>query len=338
MRIQSFRPMALLAFLLLGAGCAPDAVFRVVHPAALPTADYGNTYSIGAFDGVNPMAAGAYRQLVMRAIQQSLNAQIRLGSGNGMLITASVSNDVFDSSVHREDAVCNCAYANGTDPQGQRQYVYQNTPCMAFVRDASGTSTVTFTVTDASSGQTIFSQDFSAANRWSARALSAPNCQNAPPNDQYRARDAPMIDRSGPMMSLYEQNAGAFSRVILPWSENVSVDLEDCDRDARCNQAKSLLRAGNLDGALALYDQILAPYDDASVPVPANMAERVSEALYNRGVVRGYSSDYIRAQLDLERACQMRPDESDWSAEFGRIQQLALEQEQLTRQSGGGGQ
>jgi hypothetical protein len=70
----------------LFAGCAPDAVFRVVHPAMVPTGEYGNAYTMGSFDGVNPSAPATYRQLVTAHIQQSINPAIHLSNGDGLII------------------------------------------------------------------------------------------------------------------------------------------------------------------------------------------------------------------------------------------------------------
>ena len=319
---------------ILAGGCQPDAVFRVVHPAMVPTADYGNAYSIGQFDGVNASAPATYRQLVIQSIQRSINPAIHLGSGEGLVVTASVTDDTFEVSARRQDASCNCAYDNGVQ-NGQRQYIYRPTPCLSLVTDAVGRSTVTFTVTDAASGAAIVSHTFNASDNWRESALTAPNCQNLPPNDQYRAQNPPTIGRHV-MNDLYSENAAAFSRVILPWSEEVEVDLEDCDGDARCDAAQDRLRAQDLPGALSLYDEALGSYADPATSTPPEELERVSELLYNRGVVRGYSSDFIGAQLDLERACQMKPSESDWREELDRIRALAVGHEEFTRQVGVG--
>ncbi|MCB9609701.1 MAG: hypothetical protein H6716_27020 [Polyangiaceae bacterium] len=331
MRTTVVSLLALLA--ILAAGCQPDAVFRVVHPAMVPTADYGNAYSMGTFDGVNPGSAAAYRQLVTQHIQQSVNPAIHLSSGDGLVISASVSDDTFEVTSRRQDASCNCAYENGV-VNGQRQYIYRGTPCILLVTEARGRSTVTFRVTDPRTSMDIVSHTFTSADDWRESALTAPNCQNVPPNDQYRAQSAPPIGRQV-MADLYRSNAADFARVILPWSEEVEVDLEDCDGDARCRAARERLRNQDLEGALRLYDEVLAAYTDPAAPVSEDDLERVSEALYNRGVVRGYSSDFIGAQLDLERACQMNPRESGWREEFDRIRALATSHEELTRQVSG---
>ncbi|MBK7156564.1 MAG: hypothetical protein IPH72_33165, partial [Sandaracinaceae bacterium] len=304
----------LIALAVLSTGCAPDAVFRVVHPAMVPTGEYGNAYTMGSFDGVNPSAPATYRQLVTAHIQQSINPAIHLSNGDGLIISASVTDDTFDVTARRQDASCNCAYDNGV-LNGQRQYVYRPTPCISLVTEARGRSVVTFNVTDARTSTTVVSHTFTSSDSWTESALTAPNCQNVPPNDQYRAQNPPAIGRQE-MSSLYERNAADFARVILPWSEEVEVDLEDCDGDPRCGTARERLRGQDLEGAVRLYDEVLAGYSDPATPVGEDDLERVSEALYNRGVVRGYSSDFIGAQLDLERACQMNPSETDWREEF----------------------
>ena len=81
-----------------------------------------------------------------------------------------------------------------------------------------------------------------------------------------------------------------------------------------------------------LFTAVIGQYQNATLPVPPNEAEKIGEAFYNRGLVRSYLGQYARAVADLTRAIALRPDETDWQQELQSAQRMSQDQEALRQQ------
>lgn len=330
--MSTTRRLALLTFSAAaasaGAGCARTATFNVTRPAMLNAAAVGNTMTVGPIAAPNPgylQAAAEISANLQGRIANSLNRSIRLvAQGGGVVITGAVLGNDYREGIERNNRTCSRQVEAGRNSNGTTNYRTETYACTDLRRVGDGLSRVQFSVTHGGSGEVIFDQTYEYTNRVVTVGLESPyGNENRPPD---------YINPDAVLAQARAVNLEHFARVILPWQEAVTVEFEDCNGDARCRQGYDLVQQGNLAAAEPLFTAVLGQYAQAGVAVPPNEAERVGEALYNRGITRSYLGRYALAVADLTRAIQLRPDESDWPAELQSAQQSARDQEALRQQ------
>lgn len=327
-RRASFLSAALVAgaSLSVGAGCARTATFAVTRPAMLNAAAVGNTMQVRPVQAATGMpmdfqAAAEITADLQGRITNSLNPSIRLVASNGgVVITGTLINNVYGEEIQRSEGTCTRSvpyYA-----QGRTQYRVETYACTNLTRIGTAQATIQFQVLHGTSGEAIFDQTYqdTARNTTTGR-ISA-----------YERAEPPPIDGLGMLHAVRANLTDQFARVILPWRENVTVEFEDCDGEARCRQGFEMVQHGNLSGAEPLFTAVIGQFSNPGVPVPPGQAERIGEAFYNRGITRSYMGNYARAVADLTRAIQLRPDESDWQQELQNAQRMARDQESLRQQ------
>ncbi len=317
--------VGLIAGMSLGAagGCSRTATFAVTRPAMLNAAQVGNTMTVGGIAAPTGMpqdvqAAAEISADLSNRITHSLNPAIRLvAQGGGVVITGAVLSNEYGERIEQVDRTC-----TRTVSVGNGQFRAEPYPCTDIRRIGQAHARLQFQVTHGQNGQVLFDQTYEdTASQTTVGIRSA-----------YERRDPAGIDGFGMLHAVRSGLVGNFARVILPWQENVTVAFEDCDGDARCRQGYDLVRSGNLAAAEPLFTAVLGEYAAPGAQVPANAAERVGEALYNRGVTRSYLGRYAQAVADLTRAIALRPDESDWNQELENARNMARDQEALRQQ------
>jgi hypothetical protein len=320
-------PFVLASVYFLGTACSSrTATFNVTRPAMLNAAAVGNTMSVGQFAATNPAylpAAQEFSVQLQHRIVNSLNPAIRLvTTSGGVEIRGLVLSNDYSEQINRNDRTCSRQVENGR-VNGVTQYRTENYSCADLRRVGSGVSRVQFTVVQSHDGRVIFDQVFEHINTITTTGLASPY------ND---ARQPAGINPDAATGVARGINLERFARVILPWREAVTVEFEDCNGDAKCRQAYEMIQQGNLAGAEPLFTEVIGQYTVATMPVPPADAERVGEALFNRGLVRQYMGRYAQSVGDLSRAIQLRPDESDWQSQLEGARQMAQDQEALRQQ------
>ncbi len=323
---KSIRPLfALCALASLGAatGCARTATFAVTRPAMLNAAAVGNTMTVAGIAAPTGMpqdvqAAAEIVADLQQRIANSLNRSIRLlPAGGGVVITGQVIANQYGERLQQISATCYrsvTVYVNGQATTQSQGY-----PCSRQQRIGTAAARLEFTVTHGQTTQVIFDQTYEDA---ATVTTSASDDRSS----------APPIDGFGMLHNLRAGLTNRFARVILPYQENVTVEFEDCDGDARCRQGYDLVQAGNLAAAEPLFTAVVGQYQNPGLPIPPNLAERIGEALYNRGLARSYMGRYSVAVADITRAIAIRPNETDWQAELQSAQRMAHDQEALRQQ------
>jgi len=314
----------LMVALLLTTGCARVATFTVTHPALLNASAVGNSMTVGAFESVNPYAAEAIRSDLARRIASSLNRSIQLlPAGGGVVIAGRILADGYSEQITVEHRQCSRQVPTYRNSQGVTQYRTDYYPCPDYVRTGQAVSQVQFQIQVPSSSTLMFDRVYEHHDTRSTRSQYG----NPPP-----------IDGNALLASQRAVNVNEFAKVILPWQERVEVRFEDCDGDDHCRDGFEAVRRGDLAGGEAQFTQVIGPYVAPAAAVPPNMAERIGEAFYNRGVTRGYLGHYAPAVADLVRAIALRPNERErWAEQLEDIQALARDEEAL-RQQGAMGQ
>lgn len=314
--------------LLLGTGCASRAAhFRVTHPAALDATPFGSTYTLGPMQGGYSDAASQIRRELEQRIAHSLNPSIRLlVDGAGLTVGGTVIANDYHEEMEAHDSECSRQVEAGRDARGRMQHRTERYRCTWLTRNGSALVRVQLQVLAAATGQVLVSQLYEQRREASTTGLRSPY------SDENRA-PAP-IDGLAILRVLNSEIVDRFSRLILPWQEVVEVELEDCDDEPRCERGFRLVLAGDLAGAEALFGEVI----DATAPAAArpdpdsDVVERLAEALYDRGVARGYLGRYAEAVADLAQALRLRPGETAWTAQLAAIRALQQNQEALRQQ------
>ncbi len=305
--------------------CARTATFNVTRPAMLNAAAVGNTMTVGPIAAPNPAhmpAAAEISAQLQGRITNSLNRSIRLvAAGGGIVITGAVLANDYSETMERNNRTCSRQVQTGTQ-NGVPQYRTDTYACTDLRRVGTGLSRVQFQITHGQDGHALFDQIYEFAQQAVTTGISS----------AYENRTPDYINPDVVVGQARGVNIERFARVILPWQEQVTVEFEDCDGDARCRQGYDLVQQGNLEGAEPLFTAVIGQYAQAGATVPPNEAEKIGEAFYNRGLTREYLGRYTAAVADITRAMQLRPDESDWQHELESAQQMARDQEALRQQ------
>lgn len=322
---RSLRRCLLLLALLAPAACSRTATFNVVRPAILNASAVGNTMTVGPIAAPNPIhlpAAADISAQLQHRIANSLNRSIRLvAAGGGVVITGAVLANDYAETMERNNRVCSRQVQSGT-ANGVPQYRTDTYACVDLRRVGTGVSRVQFQITHGSDGTVFFDQVYEFRQQEVTTGVMS----------SYENRTPAYINPDALTAAARAVNIEHFARVILPWQEQVTVVFEDCNGDARCRQGYDLVQQGNLEAAEPLFTQVIGDADRAGAAVPASESERIGEAFFNRGLTREYLGRYTQAVADLQRAMQLRPDESDWQTQLEEAQQMARDQEALRQQ------
>ncbi len=300
-------------------GCGPSARFRVTHPALLNAAPYGNTYQVaGVRDGSGSGAGAAIQRELELRVVNSLNPSIRLQrGGGGLIIGGEVVEQFYDERSEYQDRTCTRRVAVGRDARGNTTYQTQQYACRYHTRYGTLRSRVRLGVSDAH-GTVIFDRVYQRAAN--------------PTSTSQENRTAPAIDYSRLLHTANMAIVEEFARVILPWAEEVNVRFTGCGGHPDCDAALRLVRAGDLEGAVGVYDAMLGEYGTPGAVIPPELGDRVAEQLYTAASWRSYLARFTLALSDLQRACELKPGEGDWRRRFEEIQGLAQEYEALQSQ------
>lgn len=312
----------------LSAGCARrTATFTVTRPAMVNAAAVGNTMQVAGIAAPTglPQDVQAAAEIVSNLTQRisnSLNRSIRLVTqGGGVTIGGMIVANQYSERIEVNHRTCTRSVPY-RDSRGQTSYRSESYACTDLRRIGQGVVRLQFTITRGADNAVIFDQTYEDSANVVTTGIRSP----------YENRDPNPIDGMGMLFNIRNTLVEHFAHVILPWNENVTVTFEDCDGDALCTQAYQQVQANNLAGAEALYTQLLTPFANPATQIPGNMAEKVGEALYNRGLVRMYLGRYSTAVADITRAIALRPDESDWQQNLTEAQRMSRDQEALRQQ------
>jgi hypothetical protein len=310
------------AALLATAACARTATFRVTHPALINAAAVGNTMTVGGFaDNGHPMAAEEIRTNLATRIANSLNRSIRLlPAGGGITITGAILANDYTESFTRNTRTCTRSVLT-TDAQGRQTTTTQSYPCTDVTRRGHAVAQIQFRIIATASGQTIFDRVYEREADRTTTGIES----------QYEMRAPDVIDAARLLYDLRSDLVEQFARVILPWQEDVTVEFEDCAGDPHCSEGFEAARHGDLAAAERHFTAVVGTNVAAAAANP-QQAERIGEALYNRGLVRAYMGRYAQAVTDINRAIQLRPGNERWAEELQNIQSLARDQEALRAQ------
>jgi hypothetical protein len=308
--------LAVTSLLAMG-GCARTAQLEVLRPALINASAFGNSFEVRGFQG-DPQAAMQVQSSLRARIASSLNHAITLVMANGGLAVQGVITrfDYHQEEQRRSDT---CSHTETTN--GQERSV--NHPCTTITISGIVNAGVSFTVLAPATGQVIFSREYSAQTRGEMTRREGPY----PQDNVIRGQ----INVSELQHNSLEQTVDQFARVILPWRDTVEVTFEGCAGDGRCTQAYDAVQAQRLDVA----EQILTTVTGADgAPVSEQDRNRVSEAIFNRAMVRMLRGNYGAAFIDLQRAIELRPDKEEWRGRFQQLEQLARDQETMRAQQG----
>ncbi|MBL8604320.1 MAG: tetratricopeptide repeat protein [Myxococcales bacterium] len=317
------RGMFLAAVMTGAMGCPRTATFTVTRPAMLNASAVGNTMSMGPIAvprgaPQDMQAAAEITADLQNRISHSLNAQIRLlAAGGGVVITGAILGNDYGERQEVVDRTCTRSV-----PVGNGQFRAENYACRDLRRIGVASAQIQFQITHGQSGEVLFNQTYQ-----DSRTVTTVGIRSA-----YENRDPAFIDGGALLHNVRTDLVEHFAHVILPWQENVTVVFEDCDGENRCREGYNLVQAGNLAAAEPLFTQVIGEYAAPGSTVPPNLAERVGEAFYNRGITRSYLGRYSLAVADLTRAIALRPDESEWNAQLENARQMARDQESLRQQ------
>ncbi len=313
---------ARLAFSLLtaafAAGCTSrTAQLEVIRPAMLNAAPFGNTFEVREFQG-DPGVSIQLQTMLRSRISSSLNHAIALVPANGGLV---IRGTILRYDFHVEEQRANETCSHTETVNGTQRSV--NHACVVITITGIASATVNYSVVVAATNQIIFSREYPMQSRGTMRRKEGP----------YPADNVILgqLDQPGLMGDALTQTVDQFARVILPWSDTVEVSFEGCAGDARCNQAYEAVQAQRLEVAEQILTAVTGP-DGA--PVTETDRNRVSEAVYNRAMVRMLRGTYGGAFMDLQRAIELRPDKEDWRGRFQALEQLARDQDALRAQQG----
>jgi hypothetical protein len=306
------------------AACARTATFRVTHPAMVNAAAVGNTMSVAGFshNGAHAMEAEEIRGNLAARISNSLNRSIQfMPAGGGITITGAILANDYVENFSRSSRTCTRSVYT-TNSSGQRVSTTQSYPCTDLIRRGRSVAQIQFRILSTATGQVMFDRVYERALDRSTTGIES----------AYESRMPDPIDFRRMLFDLRGELVDQFSRVILPWQEDAQVVFEDCAGDQRCTDGFELAKTGNLPAAEQAFNAVVGDFNSAAAPVPNEQAERIGEALYNRGLVRGYQGRYAQAVTDISRALQLRPGNRRWAEELENIQLLARDEEALRQQ------
>lgn len=310
--------LSLTAALSLGA-CARTAQLDVLRPAMINAAPFGNSFEVREFQG-DPQASAQLQSALRERIASSLNHAITLVMANGGL---AIQGSILRNEFHQEEQQRSetCTHTERVNNQDRTV----NHPCTRIVTTGIFDVSVGYSVVVPATNQVLFSREYSSQRRSELSRRFGPYPGDASTSGQ--------INPAQLKHDAFEHTVEQFSRVILPWRDTVEVTFEGCAGDARCSQAYEAVQAQRLDAAEEILNAVTGP---DGTPIAEADRNRVSEAIYNRAMVRMLRGVYGAAFIDLQRAIELRPDKEEWRGRFQELEQLARDQDALREQQGGG--
>jgi hypothetical protein len=293
----------------LGTGCANTVHFNITRAAMINLAPAGNTVSVGAIAPKgNPEAAADVTADIQYRVSHSLNPSIRLlASGGGVIVDGSVDADGYAEHTETVSATCSRTVDDGVDANGTPQSHSESYDCSYDVTVGVATSQLSLRIVSGSGGRVILAQTYTQSD-----SATNPNAAGVA-QLRHNVRDAAV---------------GDFARTILPYDEVVTERFKDCDGDSRCKRGFHLVSSGDLEGAEALFSQVIGGFDTGSV-VPGKRTKEIGEAFYDRGVTRVYLGRYAEAVADMEKAIQLQPQRKKWPQEVVSFKIMARDRQAL---------
>jgi tetratricopeptide (TPR) repeat protein len=332
---HAFTRLLVASLLFTSLGCAHHVRFAVVRPAMLDASEAGNTFDVRLRSGRPDAVADIENQLRDR-FARSLNPSIRLvGAGGAVLVTGDVSRHDASEELYAEATSCNRTESYRDPRTGRNTTRTVSYPCTRFHRNGSATLEVRFQIFLVGSNRMIFERvyarstsDRTTGNSIGGASFSGPVYEGSIP---YGAVPPPLNFERWFAQSRGEVVA-EFAQVVLPWEDEVDVEFTDCGSAEGCDEAISAIEAGDLEGAEAIYTEILRGYDNPALAVAPEDMEIVYDTLFNRGILRAYLGSFELALQDLNRAVELAPDEDLFRRELANIDALAEESDTLRRQ------
>lgn len=314
-RIRLAAALAVGALLSSATGCARVARLDIVRPALINAAQFGNTYQVHAFEG--DVESVLYVQSALRnRIANSLNRSIALVEVQGGLVfMGSIPRvEYFQRDVVRDARCTHRERVNGRDRDVEHR-------CVEITRIGEVQTRVEFRIVQGSTGQVLATRVYDSAESVRVRGRTGPYGADFIP--------FPIIDQRALRDGALEDAIERFSRVILPWRDQLELNFEGCAGDGRCGQGYEAVRANNLEAAESLFTSVVG---DDNAPVAEQQRERVGEAHYNRAMVRTIRGNYMGASADLQLAIGLLPGRALYRARLRELEFFARDQELLRQQ------
>lgn len=202
-----------------------------------------------------------------------------------------------------------------TQMQTQTIMVAHPYPCTELIRTVGAHVRLRITINALTRPiREVFARVFNAQDSQSTTGLQGSDSDDHPP---------PPIDGLAVLHAVQEQAVTAFLDAVLPRDEAVDVEFANC-QDNRCDAGLTMVRAGNLEGAFAQFSQVVEAAG-SRVPSDPRARERLAAALFDRGIVRGYSGEVDQGIADLQRAISLNPSAPTWNEHLQRLRALQRE-------------
>lgn len=330
LRVPLVRALSLAALFVASHGlaaCATDrgARIRYMHPS--PLSRWGNRIRVEPFE--NEGSSGVSRMIEQR-VRQSGAFQM-VGEGAQMAIVGEVhDNGASPEQVTSRPFTCTRQVPEqrtrqvpvvipGLQPRVElrtEQYtemVPQPYACTQLVRSTEARFSMRVRINARTRPiHVVFDRRFDLNDRQETLGLAGSDGQDQPP---------PPVDGDGLLRSLHERAAQRFAQEALPTVDAAEVTFADCG-DPRCEQGLALVRSNDLAGAERLFGEAAGQLSRATDPTSRR---RLAAALYNRGLVRGYTNQLAEGIDDLRLAIAGDATQTAWQQQLMALQDLQTE-------------
>ncbi len=308
--------------------CSRAVTLQVQHPS--PLSRWGRELGVSAFgDDDNHLAA-----IVASGLDASPAFDVVQGAGQRMRVLGRVEQRQVDPERVSSRATTCVRMVNTTVPRSvpvtvgypprtvmQTSSIVVPVPqpyaCTQLVRSVTARARLRISVNALTRPiRQVYGRAFSVEDTARTTGLEGSDAEDHAP---------PPIDSAALLRDVEERTAQAFLDDVLPRSEAVEVDFGECG--PRCDVAVSLARRGDLTSAARTFGQVVEELEatPARLQTPEHRS-RLAAALFNRGVVRGYTDDLPHGLADVQRAIQLGAQPS-WHPHLQRLQSLQAERQ-----------
>ena len=321
----SLLTLGLAAHALAACGASRNARIQYMHPS--PLSRWGNRIRVEPFNGD---ASGGITQRVEQVVRQS-GAFRMVTDGAQMAVVGDVLEDsATPDALRSHPHTCTRdiptvrtrqvpVVVAGLNPRVElrteqvTEMVPQPYPCTLLSRTVDARFVLRVRINARTRPiHVVFDRRFELADRVETQGLAGSDHNDRPP---------PPIDGDALMQRLREEAVRRFAQEALPTMNAVDVELADCG-DSRCDQAYGLVRSGDLAGAERLYNVVVDQTQSVQTP---DGRRRLAAALFNRGVVRGYSNQLAEGIEDVRLAIATDATRTAWQTRLTALQELQAE-------------
>ena len=309
------------------AACGTDRGARIQYMHPSPLSRWGVRLRVEPFE--NEGASGVSR-MIEQAVRQSGAFQM-VGEGAQMAIVGEVHENVAGpEQVTSRPFTCTRQVPEqrtrqvpvvipGLQPRVElrtEQYtemVAQPYPCTQLVRSTAARFSMRVRINARTRPiHVVFDRRFEVSDRQETTGLAGSDGHDHAP---------PPVDGDGLLRALHQRAAQRFAQEALPAVDTAAVTFADCG-DPRCEQGIALVRSRDLAGAERLFGEAAGQLSRASDPTSRR---RLAAALYNRGLVRGYTNQLAEGIDDLRLAIAGDPAQTAWQQQLMALQDLQTE-------------